>query len=166
MQNFQTKPTKIDNYSEGIGLYFNNKLIADIGIVKKNIAKEFGIKQDVYFADIDLQALFDFAKNYQMRVQELPKYPSVKRDLALLVDQKITFGELYHLAFQTEKNLLKEVNLFDVYEGKNLPEGKKSYALSFVLRNDEKTLNDKQIEVTMEKLLNRFKQEFGVSLRS
>ena len=166
MQNIQTKPAKAAHFSEGIGLYYQNKLVAELGLVKKTLAREFGVKQDVCFADVDVQALFDFVQKYEMKVQELPKYPSVKRDLALLIDQKVTFGELYHTAFQTEKNLLKEVDLFDVYEGKNLPEGKKSYALSFVLRNDEKTLNDKQIEVTMEKLLHKFKEDFGVILRS
>jgi len=166
MQNIQTKPVKSEIFSEGIGLYYQNKMVAELGLVKKNIAKEFGIKQEVFFADIDIQILFDFVQNYTMKVLELPKYPSVKRDLALLIDQKITFGDMYQTAFQTEKNLLKEVDLFDVYEGKNLPEGKKSYALSFVLRNEEKTLNDKQIEVTMSKLLTRFEQEFGAVLRS
>lgn len=166
MQALVSKPAKSDIFSEGIGLYHQNKLVVELGLVRKNLAKEFGVKQDVCYADVDLQVLFDFVQKYEMKVQELPKYPSVRRDLALLVDQKITFGELYHAAFQSEKNLLKEVDLFDVYEGKNLPEGKKSYALSFILRNDAQTLHDKQIEVTMSKLLQSFQNQFGAELRN
>jgi phenylalanyl-tRNA synthetase beta chain len=166
MQTLVSKPAKSDVFSEGIGLYHQNKLVVELGLVRKNIAKEFGVKQDVCYADVDLQVLFDFVQKYEMKVQELPKYPSVRRDLALLVDQKITFGELYQAAFQSEKNLLKEVDLFDVYEGKNLPEGKKSYALSFILRNDAQTLHDKQIEVTMSKLLHSFQNQFGAELRN
>ncbi|MCC7521971.1 MAG: phenylalanine--tRNA ligase subunit beta [Flavobacteriaceae bacterium] len=166
MQALVSKPAKSDIFSEGIGLYHQNKLVVELGLVRKNLAKEFGVKQDVCYADVDLQVLFDFVQKYEMKVQELPKYPSVRRDLALLVDQKITFGELYHAAFQSEKNLLKEVDLFDVYEGKNLPEGKKSYALSFILRNDAQTLHDKQIEVTMGKLLQSFQNQFGAELRN
>lgn len=166
MQALVSKPAKSDIFSEGIGLYHQNKLVVELGLVRKNLAKEFGVKQDVCYADVDLQVLFDFVQKYEMKVQELPKYPSVRRDLALLVDQKITFGELYQAAFQSEKNLLKEVDLFDVYEGKNLPEGKKSYALSFILRNDAQTLHDKQIEVTMSKLLHSFQNQFGAELRN
>jgi phenylalanyl-tRNA synthetase beta chain len=166
IQALVSKPAKSDIFSEGIGLYHQNKLVVELGLVRKNLAKEFGVKQDVCYADVDLQVLFDFVQKYEMKVQELPKYPSVRRDLALLVDQKITFGELYHAAFQSEKNLLKEVDLFDVYEGKNLPEGKKSYALSFILRNDAQTLHDKQIEVTMSKLLQSFQNQFGAELRN
>jgi phenylalanyl-tRNA synthetase beta chain len=166
MQALVSKPAKSDIFSEGIGLYHQNKLVVELGLVRKNLAKEFGVKQDVCYADVDLQVLFDFVQKYEMKVQELPKHPSVRRDLALLVDQKITFGELYQAAFQSEKNLLKEVDLFDVYEGKNLPEGKKSYALSFILRNDAQTLHDKQIEVTMSKLLHSFQNQFGAELRN
>lgn len=165
MQKISSKPTKSDFYTEGIGLYNDGKLIADMGLVKKNVAKEFGVKQDVFFADIDMQQIFNFVENHQTKFNDLPKYPSVKRDFALLLDQNTTFGELYNVAFQTERNLLKEVDLFDVYEGKNLPEGKKSYALSFVLRDENATLNDKQIEKVMSKLQNAFETQFGAELR-
>ena len=165
LENIQTKPTKSTIFYEGIGLYYKQKLVADLGMVSKNIHKEFGIKQDVFYADLDLEAIFSFIENLNMKLMELPKFPSVKRDLALLVDQKVTFGELYQLALQTEKKFLTEVDLFDVYEGKNLPDGKKSYALSFVLRDNEKTLNDKQIEFTMDKILKAFEKDFGAELR-
>ncbi len=165
MQKISSKPTQSDYFTEGIRLYNDGKLVADFGLVRKNIAKEFGVKQDVFFADINLQVLFDFVQNYQTKYTELPKFPSVKRDFALLIDQKVTYSELYNVAYQTERNLLKEVDLFDVYEGKNLPEGKKSYALSFVLRDENTTLNDKQIEKVMNKLQNAFETQFGAELR-
>lgn len=165
MQKIASKPTKSDIFTEGIGIYNDGKLIADLGLVKKNILKEFGVKQNVFFADIDMQQIFNFVENHQTKFFELPKYPSVKRDLALLLDQDITFGALYQTAFQTERNLLKEVDLFDVYEGKNLPEGKKSYALSFVLRDENATLNDKLIEKVMSKLQKAFETQFGAELR-
>jgi phenylalanyl-tRNA synthetase beta chain len=162
----KTKPSKSDHFSEGIALYDGKVKIADIGVVKRNILKSFGIKQEVVFADIAVQKLYEKAANYTMKVQELPKYPSVKRDLALLLDKKVLFADLYNTAFQTERKLLKEVDLFDVYEGKNLPDDKKSYALSFVLRDDNKTLNDKVIGKVMQKLQQTFEKQFGAVLRS
>lgn len=165
IKNLHTKPVKSQHFSEGIALYHQNVLIAELGVVKTTVLKEFGVKQPVFFADILLQNVFDFIQNYSISVQELPKYPSVNRDLALLLDKSITFDDLYQAAFLTEKNILKSVDLFDVYEGKNLPEGKKSYALTFQLRDNDKTLNDKQIEKTMEKIRQQFEQQFGAVLR-
>ncbi len=165
MQKITVKPTKSDLFSEGLGVYHDGKLIADLGLVRKNIAKEFGVKQDVFFADVKIQSLFDFVQNYQTKYTELPKFPSVKRDLALLLDLNVTYADLYNVSYQTERNLLKEVDLFDVYEGKNLPDGKKSYAVSFVLRDDNATLNEKQIEKVMSKLQNAFETQFGAELR-
>lgn len=166
MKNWQTKPSKSDQFSDGITLYVNNQPIVEIGLVKKNILKSFGIKQEVYFADFLLQPLLEFVQHYTMSVKELPKYPSVMRDLALLVDKTTSFAEMYQVAFQTEKNILKAIDLFDVYEGNNLPEGKKSYALSFLLRDEEKTLTDKQIEKTLQKIIQQYEQQFAAILRS
>ena len=104
-------------------------------------------------------------KKHKIAYSPLPKFPEVKRDLALLVDREITFSSIKMWAQRTEKELLKSVSIFDVYEGQHLPEGKKSYAVSFVLRDDSKTLNDKQIEKTMEKLINAFKRELGAQIR-
>ena len=98
-------------------------------------------------------------------MQPIPKFPKVKRDFALLLDDAVSFSALQEAAFQTEKRILKDVNLFDVYTGKNLPEGKKSYALSFTLLDERKTLTDKQIEKIMKKLQNRFETDFGAVLR-
>ena len=98
-------------------------------------------------------------------IGDLPKYPAVRRDLALLIDQSIEYAQLENLAFQTERKLLKQVKLFDVYEGKGLPEGKKSYALAFSLRDESKTLTDKEVDKTMNRLMERFKREVGAELR-
>ncbi len=161
----RTKPTKSSHFSEGIALFDGKTKIADIGVVKRAILKSFGIKQEVLYADIAVQNLFNKAANYTMKVKSLPKYPSVKRDLALLLDKNVLFSDLFTAAFQTERKLLTDVDLFDVYEGKNLPEGKKSYALSFVLRDEHKTLNDKVIGKVMNKLQLTFEKQFGAVLR-
>jgi phenylalanyl-tRNA synthetase beta chain len=100
-----------------------------------------------------------------IKYQEIPKFPAVRRDLALLVSNTTQYQQLHQLAFATEKKLLKQVSLFDVYEGKNLPEGKKSYALSFQLQDEEKTLTDEQIEKSMEKILKAYEKELSVTLR-
>ena len=101
----------------------------------------------------------------KIKFTDIPKFPAVRRDLALLLDQNTTFEQIFKVAKQTEKGLLKDVNLFDVYEGKNLPEGKKSYAVSFILQDDNKTLTDKDIEKIMNKLQTNFEKEFGATLR-
>lgn len=163
---YKTKPTKNDIFSEGVSLYEGKTKLADLGVVKKAITKKFGIKQEVLFADIAIQQLYDKVDQYSLSIGELPKFPSVKRDLALLLDLNITYEDLYNVAFRTEQNLLKEVNLFDVYEGENVPDGKKSYALSFILRDDNKTLKDKQIDSVMRKLLASYAKQFGAILRS
>ena len=133
--------------------------------VKKNILKRFSIKQQVLFADFNWQNILDIVSTKSKKVKDLPKYPIVKRDLALLLDNKIQFKDLYDLAFQSERQLLKHVDLFDVYEGEKLPDGKKSYALSFLLQDESKTLNDKRIDKIMKKLQNSFEKNFDASLR-
>jgi phenylalanyl-tRNA synthetase beta chain len=109
--------------------------------------------------------LLNAIKKAKVAYSPLPKFPEVRRDLALLVDRDVTFSTIKMWALRTEKEILKTVNIFDVYEGDRLPEGKKSYAVSFLLRDDSKTLNDKQIEKTMEKLINAFKRELGAQIR-
>jgi phenylalanyl-tRNA synthetase beta chain len=135
-----------------------------MGVVKKSILKHFGIKQEVYFADFNWDLILKIITG-KIKYSEIPKYPEVRRDLALLIDQKTTYESIYNLAKQTEKVLLKDVNLFDVYEGKNLPEGKKSYALSFTIQDNTKTLTDSQIDKIMSKLQQTFENELGASLR-
>ncbi len=162
----KTKPSKQTIFSEGIALYDGKQKVAELGVVKSSILKSFAIKQEVIYADLPVQVLFDKAHNFKMEITNLPKFPSVKRDLALLLDKEVKFEALYQTAFQTERNLLKNVELFDVYEGKNLTAGKKSYALSFILRDENKTLNDKQIEKVMQKLLQAFTKQYGAELRA
>jgi phenylalanyl-tRNA synthetase beta chain len=132
--------------------------------VKKSVLKHFGIKQEVFYADFNWSVVLKAMSN-KIKFTEIPKYPEVRRDLALLVDQSVTYDSIYTIARQTEKALLKNINLFDVYEGKNLPEGKKSYALSFIIQDNSKTLEDAQIDKIMSKLQNNFETELGASLR-
>ncbi len=158
-------PTKNDVFSEGVTLSLGKMKLVDVGIVSPKILKEFGIKQEVFYADFNWDTVLKVSQNNKLKVAALPKYPSVKRDLALLLNKEVAFKDLYNAAFQSEKKLLKEVDLFDVYEGDKLPEGKKSYALSFVLQDENKTLEDKQIEKIMTKLQNSFEKQFEASLR-
>ena len=129
------------------------------------ILKSFGIKQEVLFADIFWDNVIKKIGKGVLKVKPLPKYPEVKRDLALLLDNKVKFIDLYNAAFQTERKLLKDVDLFDVYTGKKLPVGKKSYALSFVLQDENKTLTDKQIDKIMNSLQDTFIKQFEAELR-
>ena len=124
-----------------------------------------GIKQEVFFAEVDFDLLVKATRKHKITVTELPKYPEVKRDLALLVDKGVSFAQLRAIAFATERKLLKSVALFDVYEGDRLPEGKKSYALSFILEDKTQTLNDKTIERTMANLQAAFEKQLGASIR-
>ena len=122
-------------------------------------------KQEVFYADINWDNVLRKVGREDVKISTLPKYPAVKRDLALLLDNNIKFIDLYNTAFQTERKLLKEVDLFDVYTGNKLPAGKKSYALSFVLQDEDKTLNEKQIDNIMEKLQQCFIKKFDAELR-
>ena len=143
----------------------NGKALGFIGIVAAKQLKQFDIDQAVYYADLDWNQLLKQNKQYKAVITDLPKYPEVKRDFALLVDSSIEFADLARAAFETEKKLLKNVFLFDVYEGKNLEPGKKSYALSFILQDAENTLKDTQIENIMNRLKKTFEDKFGATLR-
>tara|TARA_B110000285_G_C15035543_1_gene569057 strand:+ start:10 stop:1275 length:1266 start_codon:yes stop_codon:yes gene_type:complete len=161
----KTTPIENDMFSEGITLGLGKIKLVEFGVVKRIILKDFGIKQEVLFADFNWENILKVASRKGFKVTDLPKYPSVKRDLALLLDWKVTFNEIYNTAFQTEKNLLKEVDLFDVYEGDKLPKDKKSYAVSFVLQDEQKTLNDKQIEKVMQKMQDALEKNLNAILR-
>lgn len=143
----------------------NNKILAKMGSVKKSILNEIDIDQEVFFADINWPNLMKEIENNKVLYYDIPKFPSVKRDLALLVDKSTTFAQIEQVALETEKKLLKSVNLFDVYEGKNLEEGKKSYAVTFILQDEEKTLKDQQIDAIMNKLIENFKNKLGANIR-
>jgi phenylalanyl-tRNA synthetase beta chain len=143
----------------------NGKALGYIGIVGRKVLKTFDIDQEVFYADLDWNQLLKQNKQYKAVITDLPKYPEVKRDFALLVDKSVEFADLARAAFSTEKKLLKNVFLFDVYEGKNLEEGKKSYALSFILQDAENTLKDTQIENIMNRLKTTFEEKFHATLR-
>ena len=143
----------------------NGKQIGLMGVVSGKLLKAFDIDNPVYYADLDWNMLIKLNKQYKPVINDLPKFPEVKRDFALLVDKSVKFADLAKAALAAEKKLLKAVNLFDVYEGKNLEAGKKSYALSFILQDAENTLKDKQIEAIMAKLLKTFEEKFGAKLR-
>ena len=157
--------TKNDIFSEGISLLLGKTKIVEFGVVKNSILKKFGIKQEVLFADFNWNNVIANVGKKKIKISELPKYPEVKRDLALLLDEKVDFIDLYNYAFQSERKFLKNVDLFDVYMGDKLPEGKKSYALSFILQDNNKTLTDKQIDKIMSKLQEGFKKQFEAELR-
>ncbi len=143
----------------------NGKKLVDIGIVHSRLRKEFDIDSPVYFADFLLDHIIPGQKNNKASFSEIPRYPEVRRDLALLLDKEVRFSSIQNLAFKTERKLLRSVGLFDVYEGKGIPEGKKSYAVSFILRDDEQTLNDHQIDKIMQNLILTFEKELGAQLR-
>jgi len=143
----------------------NGKELGYIGIVARKQLKIFDIDQEVFYADLDWTQLLKQNKQYKAVITDLPKYPEVKRDFALLVDKSVEFADLARAAFATERKLLKNVYLFDVYEGKNLEPGKKSYALSFILQDAENTLKDTQIENIMNRLKATFEEKFNATLR-
>lgn len=151
--------------SEGFRWVLGEQLLGTMGVVKNKILKEVGIKQEVLFADLCWEAILEQVKGYKVRYKEIAKYPEVRRDLALLLDDSITFADIYRVAFSAEKDLLKSLNLFDVYQGDKLPQGKKSYAVSFTLQDNAKTLTDKQIDKTMQRLQTAFEQQLGAALR-
>lgn len=159
-----TLPFEDAIYNEGLALAIGKEIILEMGTIKKPILKHFDIKQEVLFADIYWDKIQKYISN-KIKFTDIPKYPEVRRDLALLIDNKVTFEAIFKVAKQTEKKLLKDINLFDVYEGKNLPEGKKSYAVSFTIQDENKTLNDKEIEKIMSKLQTNLEKELGATLR-
>lgn len=143
----------------------NGKQLGYMAVVDKRLAKQFDIDDAVFYADLDWKQLLRQNKQYKPVINDLPKFPEVKRDFALLVDKQVEFADLARAAFETERKLLKNVYLFDVYEGKNLELGKKSYALSFILQDPDNTLKDKQIEAIMQRLQKTFEDKFGAKLR-
>ena len=143
----------------------SGKVLCEMGTVCHKLLKKMDIDQEVFFADINWDNMMRAIKKNEVLYHDISKFPSVSRDLALLIDKSVEFEQIEQIAHQTEKKLLKSVELFDVYEGKNLPEGKKSYAVNFILQDETKTLNDKQIEAIMTKLINNLKQKLGAELR-
>ena len=162
-----TEPAPADIYSEGMTykLPGQGKVVATIGQVNPVLAKRFGIRQPVFAAEIVWPVLFELVKRDKVSFKEMPKFPEVRRDLALLLDEGVTYDALRTAAFKSAGKLLKQVGLFDVYRGDKIPEGKKQYALSFVIQDIEKTLTDQDTERVVERLLKTFQSQFGAVLR-
>lgn len=155
-----------DLFSEGLVYKTQGgKELAVMGSISQQLLKQFGIRQQVFAAEISWDVMFQLIRKQKVLYRELPKFPEVRRDLALLLDEKVSFADLRKSSFKTEKKILKSVTLFDVYRGDKIPEGKKQYAISFVLQDTEKTLTDKYVEEVMAKLLKNFTDNFGASLR-
>ncbi|GJQ06578.1 phenylalanine--tRNA ligase beta subunit [Capnocytophaga cynodegmi] len=167
LKNISIKPLNEDNsfIQEGFRWLLGETLLGTIGVIKNKILKDFGIKQEVLFANICWNVILESVKNHKIIYQEISKFPKVRRDLALLLDENISFNDIYKIAFETERSILKDISLFDVYQGDKLPEGKKSYAVSFTLQDINKTLTDKQIDKSMQNLLRKFEEKLGASLR-
>ena len=163
--NYSENGTKNEEFSEGLSFSKNGKLLVDFGIINKSITAAFGIDAETFYADFKWDEVLEEIATDNFKLKAIPKFPKVKRDLALLIDKSVTFDSLKETAQKTEKQLLKNINLFDVYTGSKLPEGKKSYALSFTLQDEKRTLTDKQIDKIMKKLQQNFESEFGASLR-
>ena len=161
----KTKSVNSDLFSEGLQMSTKKAKLVEFGVVKKSILKKFDIEQEVIYANFNWDSILETAKNQKTQFSAIPRYPSMRRDFALLLDHNVSYEEIENIAQQTEKKLLKEVNLFDVYEGKKLPEGKKSYAVSFVFQDEKKTLTDKQVDKMMNKLQHRFEKELKAELR-
>jgi phenylalanyl-tRNA synthetase beta chain len=162
------EPAKAKYFAEGIDLMFKDskKVLVSMGRVAKATLKKMDCKQDVFYADINWDLLLKSIPTQEVTFTEIAKNPEVRRDLALVIDKNITFDAIEKLAFETEKKLLKNVGLFDVYEGEHIEEGKKSYAVSFILQDKDKTLSDKQIESIMAKLQKNFETRLGAKIRS
>ena len=159
---------KSENPIFSAGLSIENrggKLLIEMGIITKKLLKQFGLDNPVYFAELNWTALMKVIKKNEVLYTEVPKFPAVSRDLALLVDNSVEFAQIEQIARQTEKKLLKKVELFDVYEGDKLPAGKKSYAVNFILQDEEKTMGDKQIDAIMQKLIANIKKQLNAELR-
>lgn len=162
----KTETLESDLFSEGLSLSLGGKELLQIGSVAAAIRRRTDVKQDVYYLEMNFDALVKFTKKLKIAAGELSKFPEVRRDLALLVDKSVTFSSLRDAAFAAERKLLKSVSLFDVYEGDKLPEGKKSYALSFILEDKTRTLDERTIERVMSNLTRQFEQKCGAQVRA
>ena len=165
LENWTEEALDDPRFKEGLRFISNGQVIADYGVVSPQLCTAFDIDQEVLYGDLRWSRLVESARGQEIVFQDIPKYPEVRRDFALLVEDGIPFREILEIARKTERKLLQDVRLFDVYTGDSLPDGKKSYAVSFYLQDPQKTLKDKQIEKTMERLQKAFESELGAELR-
>ena len=163
----ETEAAPSDIFSEGIvyKLPGTHEVFATIGTVSPALAKKFDVRQPVFAAEITWQVLLKLIARVKVKFQEMPKFPEVRRDLALLIDESVSYADLSRAAHKSVKKILKQVTLFDVYRGDKIPEGKKQYALNFVLQDPEKTLTDVEVEKAMSRLLATYENSFGATLR-
>jgi len=164
ISNYKSTESAYTNFDFGLTYILNTKPLIEFGAVSKAQLKAFDIGQPVFYASFNWEVLVKAFSKQKIEFEEISKFPSVRRDLALLIDKAVKYQQIEELAFTTEKKLLKEVNLFDIYEGEKLG-NKRSYAVSFTLLNNEATLTDKQIEAVMEKLISNYKEKLGAELR-
>ncbi len=164
-ETFLSRPADPTSFAEGIAYLKNDEMLVSFGSVGKSLLKAFDIKQDVYYADFSWNMIMQLARESRILTTPVPKYPAVRRDLALLIGRDVSFSSIRDIAFKTERKLLRDVGLFDVYEGDKIGKDKKSYAVSFIFRDDEKTLTDKIIDKTMKRMLTAFEKELDASIR-
>jgi phenylalanyl-tRNA synthetase beta chain len=165
LANFQSEEIKDENFAYGLKYYRGDKTLVSFGAATSADRKQAGVDAAVFYADFDWALLLDAVRKNKIVNKDVPKYPAVRRDLSMLVDEEVTFGQLQSIAFKTEKKLLKEVQIFDVYQGDKLPAGKKSYALNFTLQDEEQTLTDKQIDAIMQKIIANLAQAAKAEIR-
>jgi phenylalanyl-tRNA synthetase beta chain len=164
IKNFKQEKLNDPLFEYGMKIIQGHAEIGKLGKIKSSFGKDFGIRQEIFYAELSMALLFKLA-NPKFEVQEVAKFPEVRRDLSLVLDKAVTFGEIYELVLVTEKRLIKEIKAFDVYQGDTIPEGKKAYALGFTLQDETKTLTDPEIDRTMAKLMGAFEQKMGALIR-
>jgi phenylalanyl-tRNA synthetase beta chain len=163
--NLTTKESDLNALAYGLAYVKGEKSLVQFGSVSSKFLKQLDIDGEVFYAEFDWDLVLKSIRNNKITYREVSKFPAVKRDLSLLIDRSVSFEKLKQISLKTERGLLKEVNVFDVYQGDKLPADKKSYALSFVLQDEEKTLTDKQIDAIMQKLMLNLEKEAGAVVR-
>ena len=165
INNLNSKPTKDKNLAEGETIIDNNLTIATYGIINSKSLIIFDVEQEVYYAEFNWKNIIKSLDNKPVLTKKIPRYPEVSRDLSILIDENITFESIYDIAYKANKNLIKNISLFDVYVGGNIPKNKKSYGLNFNISDESKTLSDKEIDGLMNRITNSIIKEFGAELR-
>ena len=161
---FTTQPTENDVFSEGIAYYIGKEMLVEFGILKKVVLKHFDIKQEVCYANFMWEQVLKVLSS-KIKVTEINRFPTVKRDYALLIDENVSFEQIYNLTKQVDKVLIKDISLFDVYQGFKVPEGKKSYAISIYMQDANKTLTDAQVDKVMSKIKHQLENGLNAQLR-
>ena len=163
--NVKSKPITSDNISDGETIFYNKSEILSFGLISKDVCEYFDINEKVLYAEIDVKTVLDKYSIKPVQFKSISKFPEVTRDLSILIDDDLNFDKIYKTTKQIDQNLIKDVSLFDVFEGKNLPKNKKSYGISFKLQDNKKTLSENEIEEIMGKIISRLKKEFNAELR-